>query len=74
MTEDARQSLTAIVSVTLFFGASYFGLQLLKDVPLPNWLPMVGLGLNIGALSLLLVARKRRSGSVRRHKPVEKPE
>jgi hypothetical protein len=58
--EDARQSLTALVTVSLVFGAFYFGLQLLKDVDLPRWLPPVGFGLNAVTLVWHLIARRRR--------------
>lgn len=37
MTEDARNSLTALWVVSVVFGGGYLSLQLLKDVEFPPW-------------------------------------
>lgn len=47
LSEDARNSLTALVSVTLFFGIAYVVLSLLRDVELPRWTPFAVLGLSL---------------------------
>ena len=59
MTDDARQSLTALVAVCLFFGIGYFALQLLDRIEIPRWLPAIGFALNFAALAWALIARRR---------------
>jgi hypothetical protein len=58
VTQDARESVTAIVSVSLFFGASYFALQILEMVDIPRWVPAVGLVLNLATFAWLLIRRR----------------
>lgn len=60
VTEDARNSLTAAITVTLFFGAGYFALQLLKTVELPRWVPIAGFALNTLTLAWQLRGATRR--------------
>jgi hypothetical protein len=43
MTQDARQSLIALGSVTLFIGLSVVGLSLLRGVNIPSWVLPLGL-------------------------------
>lgn len=43
MTKDARQSLIALGSVTLFIGFFVVSLSLLKGVDIPNWVLPLGL-------------------------------
>lgn len=74
MNEDARQSLTALVTVSLFFGACYFVLQLLASVELPRWVPAAGFALNAAALAWQFAARRGRprsapTGERRRSEP-----
>ena len=42
MTLDARQSLTAVVSVTLFIGLLLVSRKLLKGIDIPDWVLPVG--------------------------------
>ncbi|RVU01155.1 hypothetical protein EOE18_18230 [Novosphingobium umbonatum] len=43
MTKDARQSLIALGSVTLFIGLFVVSLSLLKGIEIPNWVLPLGL-------------------------------
>jgi protein-S-isoprenylcysteine O-methyltransferase Ste14 len=43
MTQDARQSLIALGSVTLFFGLFVVSLSLLKGINIPDWVLPLGL-------------------------------
>lgn len=43
MTQDARQSLIALGSVTLFIGLFVVSLSLLEGVNIPNWILPLGL-------------------------------
>lgn len=43
MTQDARQSLIALGSVTLFIGLFVVSLSLLRGVNIPNWVLPLGL-------------------------------
>ncbi len=43
MTQDARQSLIALGSVTLFIGLFVVSLGLLRGVSIPNWVMLLGL-------------------------------
>lgn len=42
MTEDARQSLIALGSVTLFIGFFVASLSLLKNIDIPSWVLPLG--------------------------------
>lgn len=64
MTQDARESVFALVSVTLFFGMSYFALQLLKTVNVPRWVPAAGFVMNTFTLARLPI--RRGSGAFKR--------
>lgn len=59
MTQDARESVTALVSVSLFFGISYCALQLVKAVDIPRWVAAAGFVLNTATLTWLLIQRWR---------------
>ena len=59
MTQDARESLTALVSVSLFVGGFYLAMPLLKTVDIPRWVPAAGLALNTATLAWLLIRRRR---------------
>lgn len=43
MTKDARRSLIALGSVTLFIGLFVVSLSLLKGIEIPNWVLPLGL-------------------------------
>ena len=43
MTKDARQSLIAFGSVTMFIGFFVASLSLFKDIDIPNWVLPLGL-------------------------------
>lgn len=65
MTKDARQSLIALGSVTLFIGFFVVSHSLLKDIDIPNWVTPLGLVLmtiNFG-LRFFRWARAKRTPS-----------
>ena len=47
LSEDARNSLTAAVSATLFVGLFWIGLRLMRHLEVPSWVPNALLGLNL---------------------------
>jgi hypothetical protein len=59
MTKDAKESLTALLAVTLLFGVLWLLPLLLKDVEIPGWVQPVGFGLNILMLVGLILWRRR---------------
>lgn len=62
MSEDARNSLIAVCSVSALFGSLYLLAWLLPDdLNLPNWVGPVGLALAVSiSIVRALVARRRR--------------
>jgi hypothetical protein len=65
MTQDARNSLIAVASVTAIVAASSLFLWLFKDAELPSWTPYAVLGLNL-LIMLIGIFRWRRDRSRRR--------
>jgi hypothetical protein len=61
MSEDARNSLIALISVTAFVAASALFLWLMKGVQLPSWTPYAVLGLNLLNLLIIIFRWKKRS-------------
>jgi protein-S-isoprenylcysteine O-methyltransferase Ste14 len=59
MTEDAKESLTALVVVSLFFGIGYLSLQLLKHIDVPRWVPLAGFVMNTLALAIAIARHWR---------------
>lgn len=47
MSQDARNSLIALASVTLIVGVSVLFMWLMQGVELPRWTPYAVLGLNL---------------------------
>jgi hypothetical protein len=68
MTDDAKQSLTALVAVSPIFGIGYFTVQLLKHVDVPRWAPAIGLVLNLLALCFGIMACRQGTGPGRTEK------
>ncbi|HYI47897.1 MAG TPA: hypothetical protein VEX35_05470 [Allosphingosinicella sp.] len=66
MTRQARESFTALIAVLFIFGVLWLLPLLLKDVVIPRWALLLGLGLQI-AIVIGAVIR-------RRDKPAESPE
>lgn len=59
MTRDAKESLTALVAVSLVFAVVILLRVILKDVRLPRWLPAAGLALNAAILVGDIIRRRR---------------
>jgi len=68
LSEDARNSLTAAVTVTLLVGLFWAGHLLMRGVELPRWVPSGLLGLNV-LMWLVAGVRWRRERRRRRTTP-----
>jgi Na+-driven multidrug efflux pump len=67
MTRDAKESLTALATVSSFVGLFCLALMLIpNDMEIPRWVLWIGFGANTALLTVAAVRRWR--------KPVEKPE
>jgi hypothetical protein len=66
VSRDARESLTALICVSLFFGFFYLWLRVLDRFPMPRWLGDGLMAINLlWGLGLLVRAfwRRRRDGA-----------
>jgi hypothetical protein len=59
MTRDTKESLTALVAVSLVFAVVILLPVILEDVRLPRWLPAAGLALNAAILVGHSIRRRR---------------
>ena len=51
MSKDAKQSLIAVASVSVFFASLYALVRLTRDTSIPRWLPFAGFLLASAALA-----------------------
>ena len=59
MTRDARESLTALVAVSLFVALIFLLPSMLDGVRVPRWLPVASLALSLAILAGHLIRRRR---------------
>ena len=55
MTEDARNSLTALLAVSLFVGGFSLFLWLAEDIDPPAWAPVAGMALGMAGIVIGLL-------------------
>jgi hypothetical protein len=62
MTRDAKESLAALVAVSLVVAVVFLLPLILEGVRIPRWVPAAGFGLNLVILAGHMIRRRRSRG------------